>query len=130
MCSVSQKDLQTSKRSDPECWFPEDGYVVCSVADARKVWSTQVAAIQPRDMDLNELHKTVDKYVELTLMDDIQQACWIENSGAWKLRCKNAVVTVLIYVTRYVIDSAFSFHVHFFCLTISILCSTALYQYV
>ena len=77
----AKKDLQTSKRSDPECWFPEDGYVVCSVADARKVWSTQVAAIQPRDMDLNELHKTVDKYVELTLMDDIQQACWDRELG-------------------------------------------------
>ncbi len=72
----AKKDLQTSKRSVPDCWFPEDGYVVCSVDEARSIWSSKISQIQPRDLDLPELQKTVDKYTQLNLMNDTQQECW------------------------------------------------------
>jgi hypothetical protein len=72
----ARADNQTDKCAKPDCWFPDTGYEVCKVSAAKELWDADIQQIQPRDIDLPEIKKTVNKYIDLNLMSDAAQSCW------------------------------------------------------
>jgi hypothetical protein len=74
----ARNDMQTSKKDHPTCWFPEDGYQICTTAAARELWKQPIKQIQPRDIDLDEINKTVDVYRQLKLLGEEQDVCWVD----------------------------------------------------
>ena len=54
--------MSTSKRSEPDCWFPEDGYKLITYADAEKLKTKPLTQIALRPVDLGPLKATVEKY--------------------------------------------------------------------
>jgi hypothetical protein len=68
--------MSESKKTKPDCWFPEDGYKLLDVSAAEKLVDVDIMVIPPRANDITGLRSTVDKYVKEGAMDVGQQTMW------------------------------------------------------
>lgn len=131
----ARADNQTSKCSKPNCWFPDTGYEMCKVAEAKELWESDIQQIQPRDIDLPEIQKTVDKYIKLNLMSEDDQECWRKEMTRLKSaldgrcsECRSLRIQVKHFYddffnfNLYVYTSLFISICHFFLFVIYIIC--------
>ena len=72
----ARSNMHTKKAEDPECWFPADGFHICTCEEARALWDADVKQIQPRDIAVSHIDNTVQQFVKMNLMNDAQKACW------------------------------------------------------